>query len=53
MDKIEKRIAEEQIRAAQARKDGDRERYWQARRALLLAQAELAKQSQRYGELPY
>jgi len=53
MDKIEKRIEQHQREAALARKAGDREKYWQARRNLLLAQAELAKRSQRYGELPY
>ena len=53
MNDIEKRIRECQRKAKLARESGDRERYWQARRDLLLAQAELAKQTQRYGELPY
>jgi len=53
MGKIEKRIKQHQAEAKNAKKAGDRAKYWQARRDLLLAQAELAKQSQRYGELPY
>ena len=53
MNDIEKRIKECQRQAKLARESGDQEQYWRARRDLLLAQAELAKQSQRYGELPY
>jgi len=53
MDRIEKRIKKHQAEATLARKAGDQEKYWKARRDLLLAQAELAKRSQRYGELPY
>lgn len=51
-----KRIQESQIAAANARRAGDRAAYWKARRILLLAQSELAKQKygQRfYGELPF
>ena len=52
MEQIEKRIKEHEAEAAKAN-GKDRARYWKARRDLLLAQAELAKESQRYGDLPY
>jgi uncharacterized membrane protein (DUF106 family) len=38
---IQKRIEQYQREAEAARKSGDREAYWQARRRLLNAQAEL------------